>query len=126
MTEVGPQQRRRSVPVDVGGVLVGGGAPVVVQSMTNTDTADVEETVRQGGGPGAALAAAGSEIVRIPVDRNEAGAAVPRIKERLLKMGVGVPIVGDFHYIGHKLLAEYPACAEALDKYRINPGNVGF
>ena len=122
MTEAGPQQRRRSVAVDVGGVLVGGGAPVVVQSMTNTDTADVEETVRQV----AALAAAGSEIVRITVDRNEAAAAVPRIKERLLKMGVGVPIVGDFHYIGHKLLAEYPACAEALDKYRINPGNVGF
>src|SRR5438132_2362686 len=122
MTEAGPQQRRRSVPVDVGGVLVGGGAPVVVQSMTNTDTADVEETTRQV----AALAAAGSEIVRITVDRNEAAAAVPRIKERLLKMGVGVPIVGDFHYIGHKLLADYPACAEALDKYRINPGNVGF
>jgi (E)-4-hydroxy-3-methylbut-2-enyl-diphosphate synthase len=122
MTEAGPQQRRRSVPVDVGGVLVGGGAPVVVQSMTNTDTADVEETARQV----AALAAAGSEIVRITVDRNEAAAAVPRIKERLNKMGVGVPIVGDFHYIGHKLLAEYPACAEALDKYRINPGNVGF
>src|SRR5215470_16762745 len=117
MTEAGPQQRRRSVPVDVGGVLVGGGAPVVVQSMTNTDTADVEETVRQV----AALAAAGSEIVRITVDRNEAAAAVPRIKERLNKM-----IVGDFHYIGHRLLAEYPACAEALDKYRINPGNVGF
>ena len=122
MTEAGPQQRRRSVPVDVGGVLVGGGAPVVVQSMTNTDTADVEETARQV----AALAAAGSEIVRITVDRNEAAAAVPRIKERLNKMGVRVPIVGDFHYIGHKLLAEYPACAEALDKYRINPGNVGF
>src|SRR5215472_10507612 len=102
MTEAAPQ-RRRSVPVDVGGVLVGGGAPVVVQSMTNTDTADVEETARQV----AALAAAGSEIVRITVDRNEAAAAVPRIKERLLKMGVGVPIVGDFHYIGHKLLAEY-------------------
>src|SRR6266496_526094 len=122
MTETGPQQRHRSVAVDVGGVLVGGGAPIVVQSMTNTDTADVEETARQV----AALAAAGSEIVRITVDRNEAAAAVPRIKERLLKMGVGVPIVGDFHYIGHKLLAEYPACAEALDKYRINPGNVGF
>ena len=106
----------------MGGVLVGGGAPIAVQSMTNTDTADVEETARQV----AALAAAGSEIVRITVDRNEAAAAVPRIKERLLKMGVGVPIVGDFHYIGHKLLAEYPACAEALDKYRINPGNVGF
>src|SRR6266516_2510097 len=122
MTEAGPQQRHRSVAVDVGGVLVGGGAPIVVQSMTNTDTADVEETARQV----AALATAGSEIVRITVDRDEAAAAVPRIKERLLKMGVGVPIVGDFHYIGHKLLAEYPACAEALDKYRINPGNVGF
>src|SRR6266446_4191974 len=122
MTEAGPQPRRRAVSVDVGGVSVGGDAPIVVQSMTNTDTADVEETARQV----AALASAGSEIVRITVDRNEAAAAVPRIKERLLKMGVGVPIVGDFHYIGHKLLAEYPACAEALDKYRINPGNVGF
>src|SRR5438105_2666604 len=122
MTEAGPQPRRRSVSVDVGGVRVGGDAPIVVQSMTNTDTADVEETARQV----AALAGAGSEIVRITVDRNEAAAAVPRIKERLLKMGVGVPIVGDFHYIGHKLLADYPACAEALDKYRINPGNVGF
>src|SRR5439155_10583602 len=88
----------------------------------NTDTANVEETARQV----AALAGAGSEIVRITVDRKEAAAAVPRIKERLLKMGVGVPIVGDFHYIGHKLLADYPACAEALDKYRINPGNVVF
>src|SRR6184192_4622484 len=122
MTEAGPQPRRRSVSVDVGGVRVGGDAPIVVQSMTNTDTADVEETARQV----AALAGAGSEIVRITVDRKEAAAAVPRIKERLLKMGVGVPIVGDFHYIGHKLLADYPACAEALDKYRINPGNVGF
>ena len=122
MTEAGPQERRRSVAVDVGGVLVGGGAPVVVQSMTNTDTADIEGTTRQV----AALARAGSEIVRITVDRNEAAAAVPHIKERLLKMGVAVPIVGDFHYIGHKLLADHPACAEALDKYRINPGNVGF
>jgi len=122
MTEAGPQPRRRSVSVDVGGVRVGGDAPIVVQSMTNTDTAAVEETARQV----AALAGAGSEIVRITVDRKEAAAAVPRIKERLLKMGVGVPIVGDFHYIGHKLLADYPACAEALDKYRINPGNVGF
>src|SRR5712672_1152153 len=122
MTEAGPQERRRSVAVDVGGVKVGGGAPVVVQSMTNTDTADVEGTARQV----AALARAGSEIVRITVDRNEAAAAVPHIKERLLKMGVAVPIVGDFHYIGHKLLADHPACAEALDKYRINPGNVGF
>src|SRR5882724_4388076 len=122
MTEAGPQQRRRSVPVDVGGVLVGGGAPIVVQSMTNTDTADVEGTA----GQVAALAAAGSEIVRITVDRSEAAAAVPRIKERLHEMGVGVPIIGDFHYIGHKLLADHPACAQALDKYRINPGNVGF
>jgi len=122
MTQAGPQERRRSVAVDVGGVLVGGGAPVVVQSMTNTDTADIEGTVRQV----AALARAGSEIVRITVDRDEAAAAVPHIKERLLKMGVNVPIVGDFHYIGHKLLADHPACAEALDKYRINPGNVGF
>src|SRR4051812_40286196 len=118
----GPQARRRSVPGHVGNVTVGGGAPGVVQSMTNTDTADVDATVRQV----AALARAGSEIVRITVDRNEAAAAVPHIKERLLRMNVDAPIVGDFHYIGHKLLAEYPACAEALDKYRINPGNVGF
>src|SRR3974390_3713553 len=90
--------------------------------MTNTDTADVESTARQV----AALARAGSEIVRITVDRDEAAAAVPHIKERLAKMGVTVPIVGDFHYIGHKLLADFPGCAEALDKYRINPGNVGF
>src|SRR5271166_3886667 len=122
MSEAAPQQRRKSVPVDVGGVMVGGGAPIVVQSMTNTDTADVESTTRQV----AALARAGSELVRITVDRDEAAAAVPHIKERLLKMGVTAPIVGDFHYIGHKLLAEHPACAEALDKYRINPGNVGF
>jgi len=114
--------RRRSVPVQVGNVTVGGGAPVVVQSMTNTDTADFDGTVRQV----AALAAAGSEIVRITVDRDEAAAAVPKIKERLLKIGCNVPIVGDFHYIGHKLLADHPGCAEALDKYRINPGNVGF
>src|SRR5262252_1356456 len=122
MTEAGPQERHRSVPVDVGGVIVGGDAPVVVQSMTNTDTADVEGTARQV----AALARAGSEMVRVTVDRDEAAAAVPYIKERLLKMGVTVPIIGDFHYIGHKLLTDHPACAEALDKYRINPGNVGF
>jgi (E)-4-hydroxy-3-methylbut-2-enyl-diphosphate synthase len=115
-------ERHKSVVVDVGGVLVGGGAPIVVQSMTNTDTADVEATARQV----TALAAAGSELVRITVDRDEAAAAVPRIKERLVGLGVSVPLVGDFHYIGHKLLAEHPACAEALDKYRINPGNVGF
>jgi len=117
-----PLPRRKTIPVDVGHVRVGGGAPVVVQSMTNTDTADVEGTAQQV----AALARAGSELVRITVDRDEAAAAVPHIKERLLKMGVNVPIVGDFHYIGHKLLADHPACAEALDKYRINPGNVGF
>jgi len=122
MTEAGPQERRRSVAVDVGGVLVGGGAPVVVQSMTNTDTADIEGTARQV----AALARAGSEIVRITVDRDESAAEVPKIKERLAKLGVEVPLVGDFHYIGHKLLSDHPACAEALDKYRINPGNVGF
>jgi (E)-4-hydroxy-3-methylbut-2-enyl-diphosphate synthase len=114
--------RHKTVAVDVGGVTVGGGAPIVVQSMTNTDTADVDATVRQV----AALANAGSELVRITVDRDEAAAAVPKIKERLLKIGCGVPIVGDFHYIGHKLLADHPGCAEALDKYRINPGNVGF
>src|SRR5215210_2829409 len=123
MSEAGMQAaRRRSVPVRVGNVMVGGEAPVVVQSMTNTDTADVDGTVRQV----AALANAGSEIVRITVDRDEAAAAVPKIKERLLKIGCEVPIVGDFHYIGHKLLADHPGCAEALDKYRINPGNVGF
>src|SRR4030088_1328184 len=118
----GPSARHKTTQVMVGNVAVGGGAPIVVQSMTNTDTADVAATVAQV----AALARAGSELVRITVDRNEAAAAVPHIKERLLKQGVTAPIVGDFHYIGHKLLAEYPACAEALDKYRINPGNVGF
>lgn len=117
-----PFPRRPSVGVDVGGVLVGGGAPVVVQSMTNTDTADIDATVRQV----AALNRAGSEIVRITVDRDESAAAVPKIRERLERLGVHVPLVGDFHYIGHKLLADHPACAEALAKYRINPGNVGF
>src|SRR5262245_45154554 len=116
------QPRRKSVPVDIAGVTVGGGTPIVVQSMTNTDTADAEATARQV----AALARAGSELVRITVDRSEAAAAVPHIKDKLRKMNVDVPIVGDFHYIGHKLLADHPACAEALDKYRINPGNVGF
>ncbi|MCG5237602.1 flavodoxin-dependent (E)-4-hydroxy-3-methylbut-2-enyl-diphosphate synthase [Xanthobacter oligotrophicus] len=122
LLQAGPAARRPTVGVPVGRVMVGGGAPVVVQSMTNTDTADIEGTVRQV----AALARAGSEIVRITVDRNEAAAAVPHIKEKLLAQGIDVPLVGDFHYIGHKLLADYPACAEALDKYRINPGNVGF
>jgi (E)-4-hydroxy-3-methylbut-2-enyl-diphosphate synthase len=114
--------RHKTVAVDVGGVTVGGGAPIVVQSMTNTDTADVEATARQV----VALARAGSELVRITVDRDTAAAAVPRIKDRVAQLGVTVPIVGDFHYIGHKLLSDHPGCAEALDKYRINPGNVGF
>jgi (E)-4-hydroxy-3-methylbut-2-enyl-diphosphate synthase len=116
------QRRRRSVAVRVGNVTVGGDAPIVVQSMTNTDTADVDATVRQV----AALAHAGSELVRVTVDRDEAAAAVPKIKERLARIGVDVPLIGDFHYIGHQLLADHLACAEALDKYRINPGNVGF
>ncbi len=108
--------------VNVGGVMVGGGAPVVVQSMTNTDTADIDATVKQV----MQLARAGSEIVRITVDRDESAAAVPIIRDRLAFMGYDVPLVGDFHYIGHKLLTDHPACAEALAKYRINPGNVGF
>jgi len=114
--------RRQTVGVNVGGVMVGGGAPIVVQSMTNTDTADIEATVRQV----AQLWRAGSELVRITVDRDEAAAAVPYIRDKLLARGVIVPIIGDFHYIGHKLLTDHPACAEALAKYRINPGNVGF
>ncbi len=114
--------RRGSVGVMVGNVQVGGGAPVVVQSMTNTDTADVEGTALQV----AALARAGSELVRITVDKEEAAAAVPHIREKLDAMGCDVPLVGDFHYIGHTLLRDHPACAEALAKYRINPGNVGF
>jgi (E)-4-hydroxy-3-methylbut-2-enyl-diphosphate synthase len=118
----GLKPRRATVPVRVGDVVMGAGHPVAVQSMTNTDTADIDRTVRQA----AALAQAGSELVRITVDRDEAAAAVPRIKERLLRIGVTVPLIGDFHYIGHRLLADHPACAEALDKYRINPGNVGF
>jgi (E)-4-hydroxy-3-methylbut-2-enyl-diphosphate synthase len=116
------QTRHKTVAVDVGGIAVGGAAPIVVQSMTNTDTADAEGTARQV----AALARTGSELVRITVDRPEAAAAVPRIKERLAQMNVKVPIVGDFHYNGHTLLNDYPAMAEVLDKYRINPGNVGF
>lgn len=120
--QAAPLPRRRSVAVTVGNVVIGGDAPVVVQSMTNTDTADADATVAQV----AALANAGSEIVRITVDRAEAAAAVPSIRERLDRLGVTVPLVGDFHYIGHKLLTDYPECAQALDKYRINPGNVGF
>src|SRR5687767_9613704 len=120
--QAGPASRHRTVAVRVGSVVLGGGAPIVVQSMTNTDTADVEATALQV----AALARAGSEIVRITVDRDAAAAAVPHIRDRLAQMQVDVPIVGDFHYNGHKLLADHPACAEALAKYRINPGNVGF
>ncbi len=117
-----PAARRKSIGVKIGGVMVGGGAPIVVQSMTNTDTADIEATVAQV----AALHRAGSELVRITVDRAEAAAAVPHIRDRLAARNIEVPLVGDFHYIGHTLLSEHPACAEALAKYRINPGNVGF
>jgi len=118
----GPAARRNSVQVKIGKVAVGGDAPVMVQSMTNTDTADPESTADQV----AALADAGSEVVRITVDRDEAAKAVPKIREILDRRGYDVPLVGDFHYIGHKLLTENPGCAEALAKYRINPGNVGF
>ena len=113
--------RRMTRAVRVGDVLIGGGAPIVVQSMTNTDTADVHATARQA----EALARAGSELVRITVDTPEAAAQVPRIRERLDALGCRVPLVGDFHYNGHKLLTQYPECAAALAKYRINPGNVG-
>jgi (E)-4-hydroxy-3-methylbut-2-enyl-diphosphate synthase len=114
--------RRRTTVVDVGGVKIGYPHPIVVQSMTNTDTADVEATVRQA----AELAAAGSELVRVTVNNEEAAAAVPRIAEELEKRGVRVPLVGDFHYNGHILLRRYPECARALAKYRINPGNVNI
>ena len=117
-----PGQRRPSVGVRIGKVTVGGGAPIVVQSMTNTDTEDPASTARQI----AELARAGSELVRITVNTPAAAAAVPRIYERLQMMGVEVPIIGDFHYNGHQLLEQEPACAEVLAKYRINPGNVGF
>jgi (E)-4-hydroxy-3-methylbut-2-enyl-diphosphate synthase len=113
--------RRRSIPVRIGSVVVGGDAPVAVQSMTNTDTADVESTVRQV----TDLARAGSELVRVTVNTDEAAAAVPHIAERLARAGVFVPLVGDFHFNGHRLLKAHPACAQALAKYRINPGNVG-
>ncbi|MBU3672717.1 MAG: flavodoxin-dependent (E)-4-hydroxy-3-methylbut-2-enyl-diphosphate synthase [Sinobacteraceae bacterium] len=114
-------RRRASVATSVGGVRVGGGAPIVVQSMTNTDTADIDATVAQV----RALARAGSELVRITVNSDEAAAAVPHIRDRLDAAGVGVPLIGDFHFNGHKLLKAHPACGEALAKYRINPGNVG-
>ncbi|HMN37776.1 MAG TPA: flavodoxin-dependent (E)-4-hydroxy-3-methylbut-2-enyl-diphosphate synthase [Hyphomicrobium sp.] len=120
--DTGLAARHKTHAVGVGGVIVGGGAPIVVQSMTNTDTADIVGTVKQI----AELAREGSELVRITVDRDEAAKAVPRIRDQLAARGVSVPIVGDFHYIGHKLLGDNPGCAQALDKYRINPGNVGF
>ena len=113
--------RRRSSPVKVGNVTIGGDAPIVVQSMTNTDTADIQRTALQVSD----LAKAGSEIVRITVNTHEAARTVPYIREQLSKMDVDVPLVGDFHFIGHKLLSKYPDCAQALAKYRINPGNVG-
>jgi (E)-4-hydroxy-3-methylbut-2-enyl-diphosphate synthase len=115
------KERRRTLEVRVGAVAIGGSAPIAVQSMTNTDTADVEGTVAQVRD----LARAGSELVRITVNSAEAAAAVPAIRDRLRASGVNVPLIGDFHFNGHKLLREYPDCARALDKYRINPGNVG-
>ena len=120
MTFSAVSTRRQSVTVHVANVRVGGGAPIVVQSMTNTDTADAKATAQQV----ADLSRAGSELVRITVDREESAAAVPEIRNRLLAMGLSVPLVGDFHYNGHLLLTQYPDCAAALDKYRINPGNV--
>ena len=114
--------RRVTRAVRVGSVLIGGGNPVVVQSMTNTDTADVIGTARQV----TELAQAGSELVRITVNTPEAAAAVPRIREQMARLGCEAPLIGDFHYNGHRLLADYPDCASALAKYRINPGNVGF
>jgi len=114
--------RRRSVPVKVGSVVIGGCNPIVVQSMTNTDTADADATIKQI----QELVEAGSELVRLTVNTNEAAAEVVKIREKLDVLGCYVPLVGDFHYNGHKLLLDYPECAQALDKYRINPGNVGF
>src|SRR6202051_1572171 len=113
--------RRKSSAVRVGNVTIGGSAPIIVQSMTNTDTADVEGTVAQV----KALARAGSELVRVTVNNDESAAAVPHIRERLDAQGIGTPLVGDFHFNGHKLLKAHPACAQALAKLRINPGNVG-
>ncbi|MGY0556478.1 flavodoxin-dependent (E)-4-hydroxy-3-methylbut-2-enyl-diphosphate synthase [Lysobacter sp. A421] len=118
----GPRPRLQTRAVRIGGLTVGGGAPVVVQSMTNTDTADIAGTVKQV----AELWRAGSELVRITVNNAESAAAVPRIRDKLAMIGAPVPLIGDFHYNGHQLLTAEPACAEALAKYRINPGNVGF
>ena len=115
-------KRLNTLPVNIGGVVVGGGQPIRVQSMTNTDTSDIDATVDQV----CELADAGSELVRITVDRDSSAAAVPHIVEKVRKQGFGVPLIGDFHYNGHTLLADYPDTAQALDKYRINPGNVGF
>src|ERR1700691_1924191 len=115
------QKRHKTVGVKVGRIQVGGGAPVVVQSMTNTDTVDIASTTQQC----LELAQAGSELFRITVNIPEAAGAVPEIKQRLLDAGCDVPVIGDFHYNGHVLLTKFPACARALDKYRINPGNVG-
>lgn len=122
MSLVSVSSRRRSLTAWVGGVAIGSDAPIVVQSMTNTDTADVGKTTRQV----AELWRAGSELVRITVNTAEAAAAVPRIRDKLAMMGISVPMIGDFHYNGHRLLTDEPAAAEALAKYRINPGNVGF
>ena len=119
---LGDYKRRDSVSVKVGNIVVGGNNPIVVQSMTNTDTADIEKTFQQV----LDLYNAGSEIVRVTIDRDESAKAIPYIKEKLLKVNCNVPIVGDFHYIGHVLLNEHKDCAKMLDKYRINPGNVGF
>ena len=115
-------KRSGTIAVNIGGVVVGGGGPIRVQSMTNTDTTDIEATATQI----CALANAGSELVRITVDRDTSAAAVPHILEKIRAKGINVPLIGDFHYNGHKLLQDYPDCAVALDKYRINPGNVGF
>ncbi len=115
------RERRKSVVIEIGAVRVGGSHPIVVQSMTNTDTEDAEGTAQQV----KSLARAGSELVRITVNTSAAAAAVAPIRERLTQMGVNVPLIGDFHFNGHKLLREHPGCAEALSKYRINPGNVG-
>ena len=119
---LGDYKRRNSIPVKIGDIFIGGSHPIAVQSMTNTDTADISTTFKQI----IDLAKAGSEIVRVTVDRDDSAKAIPYIKEKLLKANCNVPIVGDFHYIGHSLLNKFPDCAKILDKYRINPGNVGF
>jgi len=121
-TNLGSYNRRKSISVKVGNVIVGGDSPIVIQSMTNTDTADIDSTFKQI----LDLSNAGSEIVRITVDREDSAKSLPYIKEKLLKVGCEIPIVGDFHYIGHALLKKFPESAKILDKYRINPGNVGF